>query len=45
MGNPKFVFGPWQANYGLGTYGIDTSNNTVWAVINYNGNFVVAIGI
>ena len=44
-GNPKFVSGPWQPNYGLGTYGIDTSTKTVWAVINYNGNFVVAPGI
>ena len=41
-GSPKFVSGPWQFSYGLGTYGIDTRTKTVWAVINYNGNFVVA---
>ncbi|MGC2064048.1 MAG: metallophosphoesterase [Thermodesulfovibrionales bacterium] len=44
-GTSKFVFGPWQSSYGLGTYGVDTATNTAWAVINYNGNFVVAPGI
>lgn len=44
-GTPKFVYGPWNSSYGLGTYGIDTATNTVWAVINYNGNFVVAPGL
>jgi hypothetical protein len=44
-GTPKFVSGPWQSSYGLGTYGVDTSTNTAWAVINYNSNFVVAPGI
>jgi hypothetical protein len=41
-GTPKFVYGPWQSGYSLETYGIDTGTNTVWVVINYNGNFVVA---
>jgi hypothetical protein len=44
-GTPRFVNGPWQSSYGLGTYGVDTSTNTAWAVINYNGDFVVAPGI
>lgn len=44
-GTPKFVNGPWQAGYELGTYGIDTKTGTAWAVVNYNGNFVVAPGI
>ena len=44
-GTPKFVSGPWQPGYGLGTYGVDTGTHTVWAVINYDGNFVVAPGI
>ena len=44
-GTAKFVNGPWQSSYGLGTYGIDTKTNTAWAVINYNGNFVVAPAI
>jgi hypothetical protein len=33
------VNGPWQASYGLGTYGINTANHTVWAVLNFNGCF------
>jgi hypothetical protein len=41
-GTKKFVAGPWQANYGLGTYGVDTSTGTAWAVINCNGQFAVA---
>jgi hypothetical protein len=44
-GTSTFVNGPWQPGYGLGTYGLDTSTNTVWAVINYNGEFVVATGL
>ncbi len=43
-GTPRFVYGKWKSGYGLGTYGIDTGTNTVWAVLNYNGNFVVAPG-
>ena len=35
----KFVQGPWKKGYALGTYGIDTTANTVWAVLNYNGYF------
>ncbi len=37
----RFVFGPWDAGYSLGTYGIDDTTNTAWAVINYNGVFAV----
>jgi hypothetical protein len=44
-GTTKFVYGPWQSSYGLGTYGVDTSTKTVWAIINYDGNFGVAPGI
>ncbi len=44
-GTAKFINGPWQSSYGLGSYGIDTNTNTAWAVINYNGNFVIAPGI
>ena len=44
-GTPKFVNGPWQSSYGLGSYGVDTKTNTAWAVVNFNGNFVVAPGI
>ncbi|HTY60889.1 MAG TPA: metallophosphoesterase [Acidobacteriota bacterium] len=38
----QFVVGPWTAGYGLGTYGIDPSTHTAWAVINFNGEFTVA---
>jgi hypothetical protein len=41
-GTAKFVAGPWQSSYGLGTYGIDAGSKTVWAVINCNGQFAVA---
>jgi hypothetical protein len=41
-GAAKFVFGPWNPNYGLGTYGVDPSTHTAWAVINYNSDFAVA---
>jgi len=44
-GTPHFVFGPWQSSYGLGAYGIDTRSKTVWAVINYDGDFAIAYGI
>ncbi len=41
-GTSSFVAGPWNASYGLGTYGIDTASNTAWAVINHNSDFAVA---
>lgn len=40
-GMKSFVMGPWQHGYGLGTYGVDPSTNTVWAVLNHGGDFVV----
>lgn len=41
-GTSRFVLGAWQASYGLGTYGVDTANNLVWAVTDRNGQFAVA---
>jgi hypothetical protein len=41
-GTRKFVYGPWQSGYALGTYGVDPHTHTVWAVINYNGDFAAA---
>jgi hypothetical protein len=41
----KFMVGPWKPDYPIGTYGIDTSTHTVWAVINYNGDFAAARGM
>jgi len=35
----QFIRGAWKPEYPLGTYGIDTSSKTVWAVINTNGFF------
>jgi hypothetical protein len=40
-GAKSFIMGPWDAGYGLGTYGIDPSTKTVWAVLNHAGDFVV----
>jgi hypothetical protein len=41
-GGKAFVKGPWKEGYDLGTYGVDASTKTAWAVINYNGSFAVA---
>jgi hypothetical protein len=43
--NARFVSGPWNASYKLGTYGVDDTTNTAWAVINYNGVFAVVNNI
>jgi hypothetical protein len=37
----KFVAGPWNSKYELGTCGVDDKSNTAWAVVNYNGVFAV----
>ncbi|MBN1625168.1 MAG: metallophosphoesterase [Deltaproteobacteria bacterium] len=39
--NKVFKKGPWRAEYGVGTYGVDPSTSTVWAVINHDGDFIV----
>jgi hypothetical protein len=44
-GKRTFVVGPWKQEYRIGTYGVDPSTHTAWAVINYNGDFVVARNI
>lgn len=41
-GTKTFVNGPWTPEYGLGTYGVDPSTKTVWAVVNHDGAFVAA---
>ncbi|AOY60350.1 metallophosphoesterase family protein [Desulfococcus multivorans] len=38
-GSENFVRGPWRDGYGLGTWGIDA--DSVWAVINHDGDFAV----
>jgi hypothetical protein len=44
-GTKKFVVGPWDPRYELGTYGVDPSGKTAWAVLNHEGDFVVARNI
>ncbi|WP_221227826.1 metallophosphoesterase family protein [Rhodocyclus tenuis] len=39
-GSKKFVLGRWKSGYALGTYGVDPSTRTVWAVLNRDGEFV-----
>jgi hypothetical protein len=43
-GSKTFVNGPWKSSYGLGTYGIDPTTNSAWAVLNYDGTFAIAAG-
>jgi hypothetical protein len=38
----KFVYGPYQSYYALGTYGLNYQTGEVWAVINYNADFALA---
>ena len=44
-GTKDFVVGAWNPGYGLGTYGVDPSTRTAWAVVNYDGDFAVARGL
>ena len=41
-GTKNFVVGAYSNSYGLGTYGIDPTNKTAWAVINHASDFGVA---
>ena len=38
----RFVLGPELPSDGLGTYGIDPTTRTAWAVIDYNGSYAVS---
>jgi len=42
-GVKSFKFGPWQSSYGLGTYGVDPSTSSVWAVVNHQTDFVAKV--
>ena len=44
-GSKKFVVGPYNTKHKLGTYGYDAKTKTVWAVVNYDGDFAVSRGI
>jgi hypothetical protein len=35
----KFILGPYNAKYPLGTYGVNPATNTAWAVVNQGGTF------
>jgi hypothetical protein len=41
-GTSTFVVRPWASDDTLGTYGIDPSTTTAWAVINHASDFAVA---
>ena len=41
-GKRQFVLGAYNSSYPLGTYGVDTTSHTVWAVINHQGDFAAA---
>ena len=40
-GTRKFVLGRWKSTYALGTFGVDPTTKTAWAVLNRDGEFVV----
>ena len=40
-GAKSFVNGAWNPDYGLGTYGVDQSSHTAWAVVNRASVFAV----
>ena len=42
-GAAQFVLGAYSSSYPLGTYGVDTNANTVWAVVNHQGSFAATV--
>jgi len=44
-GTPTFVDGPYNpsVDFNLGTYGVDTANQEVWAVVDHNSQFTAGI--
>ncbi len=40
-GAKRFVYGPWNKAYPVGTYGIDNSKHIAWAVVNHDSDFAV----
>jgi calcineurin-like phosphoesterase family protein len=41
-GEKRFVVGAYEPGFGLGMYGVDPSTRTAWAVLDHEGDFVVA---
>jgi len=44
-GMKRFVQGPWDPGYALGTYGVDADSGTVWAVLNHSGRFAAVLTV
>jgi len=42
-GTKSFKYGAYKSGYGLGTYGVNPSDHTLWAVVNYDGEFVAKL--
>ena len=42
-GTKNFVLGAYSSGFALGTYGVDPSTDTAWAVVNHTGEFGVAV--
>jgi hypothetical protein len=40
-GTKRFVYGPYNAAFPLGTYGVDNVNKVAWAVVNHDSDFAV----
>ena len=40
-GTKRFVYGPYNKRYPLGTYGFDNTNKVAWAVVNHDSDFAV----
>ena len=40
-GTEQFVLGAYSDSYALGTYGVDLSTDTAWAVVNHDSEFAV----
>jgi hypothetical protein len=38
-GHSRFIYGPFNKAYPVGTYGVDTTNHIAWAIVNYDGDF------
>jgi hypothetical protein len=44
-GTKTFVVGSYDPSMKLGTYGVDPSTKTAWAIVNFDGDFAVRRGI
>ena len=42
-GTPAKYLGAYDPSYTLGSWGVDSTNHTVWAVVNHNSEFAVVV--